>query len=198
MKERPKRRRKKDNPYILNFNDNSKFYTVSFKDVKGNMQIVEISKDIYNCLDKFELNDLAEMNEYDRHIEHSYIYENKINEKAFIKEEKIEDIVENNIINEKLKKAISKLPLTQKRRIEMYYFKGWSQREIAEKEGISLRAVQYTLNEAISELRKILKNYKNWLRKKRFVWGNKWRNKNPSPCFFFLEARFVLWQFYLK
>ena len=98
------------------------------------------------------------MNEYDRHIEHSYIYENKINEKAFIKEEKIEDIVENSIINERLKIAISKLSLTQKRRIEMYYFEGLSQREIAEKEGISLRAVQYTLNTAISELKKILKN----------------------------------------
>ena len=98
------------------------------------------------------------MNEYDRHIEHSYIYESKINEKAFIKEEKIEDIVENSIINERLKIAISKLSLTQKRRIEMYYFEGLSQREIAEKEGISLRAVQYTLNKAISELKKILKN----------------------------------------
>lgn len=122
------------------------------------MQIVEISKDIYNCLDKFELNDLSEMNEYDRHIEHSYIYENKINEKAFIKDKRIDDIVENNIINEKLKNAINKLSLVQKRRIEMYYFKGLSQREIAEKEGISLRAVQYTLNKAISELKKILKN----------------------------------------
>ena len=158
MKERPKRRRKKDNPYVLNYNDNSKIYTVSFKDVKGNIQIVEINKEVYNCLDKFEFNDLSEMNEYDRHIEHSYIYENKINEKAFIKEEKIEDIVENSIINERLKIAISKLSLTQKRRIEMYYFEGLSQREIAEKEGISLRAVQYTLNKAISELKKILKN----------------------------------------
>lgn len=158
MKERPKRRRKKDNPYVLNYNDNSKIYTVSFKDVKGNIQIVEINKEVYNCLNKFELNDLSEMNEYDRHIEHSYIYENKINEKAFIKEEKIEDIVENSIINERLKIAISKLSLTQKRRIEMYYFEGLSQREIAEKEGISLRAVQYTLNKAISELKKILKN----------------------------------------
>ena len=98
------------------------------------------------------------MNEYDRHIEHSYIYENKINEKAFIKDKRIDDIVENNIINEKLKNAINKLSLVQKRRIEMYYFKGLSQREIAEKEGISLRAVQYTLNKAISELKKILKN----------------------------------------
>ena len=43
----------------------------------------------------------------------------------------------------------------------MYYFEGLSQKEIAEVEGVSLRAVQYTLNEAISELRKILKNYKN-------------------------------------
>lgn len=161
MKERPKRRRSKDNPYILNFNIINKVYTVSFKDVKGNMQMVEVNEEIYNCLDKFELNDLSEMNEYDRHIEHSYIYENKINEKAFIKDKRIDDIVENNIINEKLKNAINKLSLVQKRRIEMYYFKGLSQREIAEKEGVSLRAVQYTLNKAISELKKILKNYKN-------------------------------------
>ena len=40
MKERPKRRRRKDNPYILNFNTINKVYTVSFKDVKGNIQIV--------------------------------------------------------------------------------------------------------------------------------------------------------------
>ena len=73
MKIRPKRRRSKDNPYILNFNDDRNAYTVSFKDVCGNMQIVDIDENIYNCLDKFELNDLSEMNEYDRHIEHSYI-----------------------------------------------------------------------------------------------------------------------------
>ena len=109
MKERPKRRRRKDNPYILNFNTINKVYTVSFKDVKGNMQMVEVNEEIYN-------------------------------------------------INEKLKNAINKLSLVQKRRIEMYYFKGLSQREIAEKEGVSLRAVQYTLNKAISELKKILKN----------------------------------------
>ena len=161
MKERPKRRRKKDNPYILNYNDNSKIYTVSFKDVKGNIQIVEINKEIYDCLDKFELNDLSEMNEFDRHIEHSYIYENKINDRAFIKTESVEDIVENKIISDKLKKAIDELSVIQRKRIKMYYFEGLSQKEIAEVEGVSVRAVQYTLNEAISELRKILKNYKN-------------------------------------
>lgn len=157
MKIRPKRRRSKDNPYILNFNESNNVYTVSFKDVYGNIQIVDVDEKIYNCLDKFELNDLSEMNEFDRHIEHSYIYENKINDRAFIKTESVEDIVENKII----KKAIDELSVIQRKRIKMYYFEGLSQKEIAEVEGVSLRAVQYTLNEAISELRKILKNYKN-------------------------------------
>lgn len=161
MKIRPKRRRSKDNPYILNFNDDRNAYTVSFKDVCGNMQIVDIDENIYNCLDKFELNDLSEMNEYDRHIEHSYIYENKINDRTFIQAESVEDIVENKIISDKLKKAIDELSVIQRKRIKMYYFEGLSQKKIAEIEGVSLRAVQYTLNEAISELRKILKNYKN-------------------------------------
>ena len=74
MKIRPKRRRSKDNPYILNFNERNNTYTVSFKDVYGNIQILDVDEKIYNCLDKFELKDLSEMNEFDRHIEHSYIY----------------------------------------------------------------------------------------------------------------------------
>lgn len=69
--------------------------------------------------------------------------------------------MENKIISDKLKKAIDELSVIQRKRIKMYYFEGLSQKEIAEVEGVSLRAVQYTLNEAISELRKILKNYKN-------------------------------------
>ena len=161
MNKRPKRRRSKDNPYILNFNDGRNVYTVSFKDVYGNIQIVDVDEKIYDCLDKFELKDLSEMNEYDRHIEHSNIYENKINDRAFLQAESVEDIVENKLISDKLKNAIDELSVIQRKRIKMYYFEGLSQKEIAEIEGVSLRAVQYTLNEAISELRKILKNYKN-------------------------------------
>ena len=55
MKIRPKRRRSKDNPYILNFNEKNNTYTVSFKAVYGNIQIVSVDEKIYNCLDKFVL-----------------------------------------------------------------------------------------------------------------------------------------------
>ena len=36
----------------------------------------------------------------------------------------------------------------------MYYFDELTQKEIAEREGTSIRAVQYTLNSAISQLQK--------------------------------------------
>lgn len=52
MAERPKRRRYKDNPYTLNYIESKNIYTVSFKDVKGKLQEVEINKEIYKALDR--------------------------------------------------------------------------------------------------------------------------------------------------
>ena len=71
----------------------------------------------------------------------------------------LEEQFENKLINKKLKDAISSLSDIQKRRINMYYFKNMTQQEIADKEGVSLRAVQYTLNDALEELKKIFKKF---------------------------------------
>ena len=71
----------------------------------------------------------------------------------------LEEQFENKIINEKLRGAISSLSEIQKRRIKMYYFERMTQQEIADKEGVSLRAVQYTLNDAIEEMKKIFKKF---------------------------------------
>ena len=43
----------------------------------------------------------------------------------------------------------------------MYYFDSLTQQQIADIEGTSLRAVQYTLNSAIEKLKEILKKLKN-------------------------------------
>lgn len=155
---RPKRRKSKNNPYLLSNIEEMEIYMVSFKDSKGKNQNIEISKELYDIFDRFELDDLSEMNEYDNHIEHSEVYDNNLNERAMYKPISVEEIVENNIINEEIKTAIDELSDVQKRRIKMYYFEGLTQQEIANKEGTSLRAVQYTLNSAINKLKKILKN----------------------------------------
>lgn len=67
----------------------------------------------------------------------------------------IEEQFENKLISKKIRDAISSLSNVQKRRINMYYFENMTQQEIADKEGVSLRAVQYTLNDALEELKKI-------------------------------------------
>ena len=70
--ERPKRRKSKDNPYTIEERNGK--YIVSFIDGEQKSIEVEVSKEIYECFDGFELDDLSQMNEYDRHTEHGRIY----------------------------------------------------------------------------------------------------------------------------
>ena len=157
MAERPKRRRYKDNPYTLNYIESKNIYTVSFKDVKGKLQEVEINKEIYKALDRFELDDLSEMNEYDNHIEHSEIFENNLESRAKDKQILLEDMIIQKVTFEKLKKAINLLPEVQRRRIKKYYFEDKNEKEIANEEKISQKNVSKSLAVAKRNLKEILK-----------------------------------------
>ena len=54
--------------------------------------------------------------------------------------------------------AVSKLPLIQRRRIKMKYFEEMKEKKLAEKEKISIRAIQYSLHCGIENLKKFF-NY---------------------------------------
>ena len=157
MAERPKRRKHKDNPYTLEFIEEKNSYRVSFKDVKGKFCRIEVNKEIYQAFDRFELDDLSELNEFDNHIEHSEVYENNLNERAMDKPLGVDEIVETMLINEELKKAINELSEVQKRRIKMYYFEDMTLEDIARVEKTSHQAISKSIIKALAELRKILK-----------------------------------------
>ena len=157
MAERPKRRKHKDNPYTLEFIEEKNSYRVSFKDVKGKYRRVEVNKEIYQAFDRFELDDLSELNEFDNHIEHSEVYENNLNERSMDKPLGVDEIVETMLINEELKKAINQLSEVQKRRIKMYYFEDMTLEDIARVEKTSHQAISKSIIKALAELRKILK-----------------------------------------
>ena len=158
MAERPKRRKYKDNPYTLNYMEEKNIYLVSFKDGKGHLQEIEVSKEIYKVFDKSELHDIRELNEYDRHIEHSEIYENNLEVRAMDKPISLEEMIETKILNEELKKAIDTLSDVQKRRIKMYYFEDKTLREIAEIEHCKIMSVKDSIDIGIKKIKKIL-NY---------------------------------------
>lgn len=155
MNTRPKRRKYKDNPYSLIRNNNT--YIVKFKDNYNYIHNIEVSEKIYNCFNQFELIDLSQMNEFDRHIEHFKTFDSLLYKNLLQIENDLETIVINLLEKEKLYKAINSLPKIQKRRIIQYYFKNETKKEIAQKDNCSVRAIQFSIDIAIKNLKLFLK-----------------------------------------
>ena len=155
MENRPKRRKRKDNPYELNIIDSK--YIVKFKDNKKETHYVEVNTQIYEIFDKFELRDLSELNEYDNHIEHSELYDETLERRIIHKQELIEDVIIRKVTFEKLHDAIQQLSEIEKRRIKMYYFEDKTLEEIAKIENTSHQAISKSLQNSIKKLKNLLK-----------------------------------------
>lgn len=154
MVDRPKRRKKMDNPYNLKIINNS-YYIIFKSNNKDNK--VEVTKEIFELMDKFELDDLKELNEFDRHIEHFELTEYSLNNRMLIKQESIEDLIVRETLLDDLRKAINMLPEVQRRRIKLYYFDELTEKEIAKLENVSQKNISKSLTIAKNNLKEILK-----------------------------------------
>lgn len=148
----PNRKKDKHNPYTLMIVEGR--YYLSFKDGRGIMQNIEIDKVLYDLFNRFELEDISYLNRVSRHIEHSELTESSLNDRAFYKEESLEETVSRSMEYEQLHKAISKLPETQKHRLLLYFFGELTYEQIAELEGCTKRAVKFSIDLAIEKLKK--------------------------------------------
>lgn len=153
----PKRRKNKDNPYTLFYSEEKKNYMIKFKDSKGIFQNIELTDELYQIFNKFELEDISLMHKIDKYIEHSEIFEETLYKRATKKVISVEEQVEKNISFVELKQAINKLPNAQKRRIKMYYFDDLNLEQIAKIENCSFQAISKSINVALQNLNKILK-----------------------------------------
>lgn len=151
---RPKRRKDKYNPYTLTEKEDKHF--LSFWDGQGVLQEFQITRELFEELNRFELDDLSVLNEWDRHIEHFEQSEQSLNRRAYYKAESVEDAVLRSIEYERLHKAISELPETQRRRLIFYYFQELTYEQIAEIEGCSHPAVIKSVHAAIEKIKKII------------------------------------------
>lgn len=152
--ERPKRRKYRDNPYTLEFKENK--YYIRFKDITNNIQIVEVSEEVYKIFDKSELEDISQMHEYERHIEHSELTDITLNRRAKNKSITIEEEIENRIVIEQIKNAFNILTETQKRRIKLYYFEELNFKQIAFIEKCDESSVRESIYKGIEKIKKYL------------------------------------------
>lgn len=74
------------------------------------------------------------------------------------KPKNLEEEIEEKIILEEVKKAISNLSEVKKRRIKMYYFDEKTLEEIAEIERTTHQAISKSIRQGIEEIRKNIKN----------------------------------------
>lgn len=147
-----KRRKNKYNPYTLEVNQ-----MISFIDSKGIKQSIILSEKLYDEFNTFELQDLKEMNEYDRHIEHFDLTDESLYHNTRNQYISLEDIVLKNLIYERLHQEINKLPNIQKRRLKMYYFNNLTLKEISVLEHCSISAVKYSIDIALEKISKKIK-----------------------------------------
>ncbi len=156
---RPKRRKDKDNPYVLysiGTDTPSPHFYIRFEDGQGIEHYLEIDKQLYNAFDAFELEDLSYMNEEDNHYEHSELTEASLNERAFETPPSLEAMVSFKIECEELHSAIRRLPTIQRRRLVLYYFGEMTYEQIAEMEGCIYSSARRSVLSAIENLKKIL------------------------------------------
>lgn len=152
----PKRRKDKYNPYTLNVAD-GKFY-LSFRDGTGALHEMEIDSALYETLNAFELDDLSYLNEWDRHIEHSELSEETLEQRMWRVPLSVEEAVYRRMQYEWLYQAIDRLPKAQRRRLILYYFYDFTYEKIAEIEGCSIMPVKRSIDRALEKIKKFFEN----------------------------------------
>lgn len=154
---RPKRRKDKDNPYEIfttGLGTVQPHYFLSFMDGAGVEQCIEIDKALFDAFDRFELDDISFMHKVDKHYERLEQTEESLHKRAFHSPVSVEELVTRQIEEDDLHRAIAQLPEKQRRRLVLYYFGELTYEQIAEMEGCTKRAVKFSVDIALSSLKK--------------------------------------------
>ena len=150
----PNRKKDKLNPYTLSVESNT--YYISFTDGQGAFHKQEINQDLYSAFDRFELDDISQINEASRHLSEMGMSEESLCHLIADPSEPMEDRVYRRIMYQKLHKAIDQLPEIQRKRVLLYYFEGHTYEQIAQMEGCSKRAVKFSVDIALKKLKDYL------------------------------------------
>ena len=151
---RPKRRKNKDNPYTIysvGLSTDHPRYFVEFDDGVGVHQCIELDDKIFKAFDLFELEDLAQMNEADRHYGGS-----DFSEDSTERDTTAETVIAR-MQSAHLHSLIDMLPEIQKRRLKLYYFENCTYQQIGEMEGCEYQTIQDSVRAAKKFLKKFLK-----------------------------------------
>ena len=120
--------------YTLEYVESEDKYYISFIDSVNQECRIEIDKEIFYAYLKSKKNYIKIKNETNRHLEQSELTDEEIYNRAFEKEESIEETVMKDIEKEKMQQALKNLTEVQQRRIELHIVNNITIRDIAQLE----------------------------------------------------------------
>ena len=128
-----------------------------YKDAVGNQEYIEVSEEVYEAMvNTFRKEAHAQEMKDFRHVTKDGYTEGDTEDLMLLQEESLEDYVIRKIEIENLQKAIQSLTAVQKQRLQMYFFDGYTYRQIGEKLGVDEKAVRNSITAALKKIKKIL------------------------------------------
>lgn len=128
-----------------------------YKDAVGNQEYIEVSEEVYEAMvNTFRKEAHAQEMKDFRHVTKDGYTEGDTEDLMLFQEESLEDYVIRQIEIENLQKAIQSLTVVQKQRLQMYFFDGFTYRQIGEKLGVDEKAVRNSITAALKKIKKIL------------------------------------------
>lgn len=153
---RPKRRKSKDNPYTIHSvgigTDHARYF-VSFRDGQGVEHHEEISRELFDAFNTFELEDLSFLNEVDNHYEHSELTEESLYGRVLHQQAGLEESAFQKLDYANLHEVLASLPDIQRRRVYLYFFEGYTYEKIASQEGCTKMAVKFSIDIALKKMK---------------------------------------------
>ena len=150
----PKRRKSKDNPYTIGYDENQQSYFLTFPNISGIMQQIYIAHELYEVFNAFELEDLSQLNEQDRHIDATELTEEYLYQHLTVLPNVVEEAIDRKLTEENVHRAIAMLSPTQKKRLILYYFYNFTYEQIAQLEGCKYQSVQDAIKSAEEKIKK--------------------------------------------
>lgn len=131
---------------------------IEYKTANGSRICVEVSTSVKELLEQSDRQIRSQRRQDRRYLDFTPLTDEVLEISLLGAYEDIADLLERMERNAQLHKAIGKLTEVQRRRLSLYYFEGLTYSQIAKLEGVSHRAVIYSIEQALKQLKTLCQN----------------------------------------
>lgn len=131
---------------------------VEYKTANGSRICVEVSTSVKELLEQSDRQIRSQRRQDRRYLDFTPLTDEVLEISLLGVYEDTADLLERMERNARLHKAIGKLTEVQRRRLSLYYFEGLTYSQIAKLEGVSHRAVIYSIEQALKQLKTLCQN----------------------------------------